>query len=95
VRSRSRPLPAASTTPEAWHSGRTELFYVAEAGEGGTDFCFDHGGFGHACAGMTGALTRLWNDKQERILRGLPSLADEFGSALGPNDVSPHGNGNL
>jgi hypothetical protein len=81
--------------PRGLSFGPNGALYVAEAGEGGTDFCFDHAGFGHACAGMSGAVTRVWRGKQERILQGLPSLADEFGEALGPNDVSPLGNGNL
>ena len=89
------PVASGLDNPRGMAFGPNRALYVAEAGEGGTDVCFDHAGFGHACAGMTGAVTRLWNGKQERILRGLPSLADEFGSALGPNDVSPHGNGNL
>jgi hypothetical protein len=80
--------------PRGLAFGPNGALYVAEAGEGGTDFCFDHAGFGHACAGLSGAVTRVWQGKQERILR-LPSLADEFGSALGPNDVSPQGTGNL
>jgi hypothetical protein len=81
--------------PRGLSFGPNGALYVAEAGKGGTDFCFDHAGLGHACAGTSGAVTRLWNGKQERILSGLPSLADEFGEALGPSDVSPLGNGNL
>src|SRR6476661_2169505 len=89
------PVASGLDNPRGLAFGPNGALYVAEAGVGGTDFCFDHAGFGHACAGKSGAVTRLWNGKQERILQGLPSLADEFGEALGPNDVSPLGNGNL
>ncbi len=89
------PVASGLDNPRGLAFGPNGALYVAEAGEGGTDFCFDHAGFGHACAGMSGAVTRLWQGKQERILQGLPSLADEFGTALGPSDVSPLGNGNL
>ena len=89
------PVASGLDNPRGLAFGPNGALYVAEAGQGGNDFCFDHAGFGHACAGMSGAVTRLWNGKQERILQGLPSLADEFGTALGPNDVSPQGNGNL
>jgi hypothetical protein len=88
------PIASGLANPRGLAFGPNGALYIAEAGKGGTDFCFDHAGFGHACAGMSGAVTRVWNGQQERILR-LPSLADEFGTALGPNDVSPLGNGNL
>ena len=89
------PVASGLDNPRGLAFGPNGALYVAEAGQGGNDFCFDHAGFGHACAGMSGAVTRLWNGKQERILQGLPSLADEFGTALELNDVSPQGNGNL
>jgi hypothetical protein len=89
------PVASGLDNPRGLAFGPNGALYVAEAGVGGSDFCFDHAGFGHACAGMSGAVTRLWQGKQERILQGLPSLADEFGEALGPSDVSPLGNGNL
>jgi hypothetical protein len=89
------PVASGLDNPRGLAFGPNGALYVAEAGEGGNDFCFDHAGFGHACAGMSGAVTRVWKGKQERILQGLPSLADEFGTALGPSDVSPQGNGNL
>jgi hypothetical protein len=45
------------------------------------------------CYGPTGALTRLWNGKQEQVATGLPSYLNPDGSAIGPHDVSFQGLG--
>jgi hypothetical protein len=55
--------------PRGLAFGPNGALYAAEAGKGGTDFCFDHAGFGRACAGMSGAVTRLWNGKLSPYLR--------------------------
>jgi hypothetical protein len=89
------PVASGLDNPRGMAFGPNGALYVAEAGQGGTDLCFDHRGFGHACAGMSGAVTRIWRGKQERILTQLPSLAGDTGAALGPNDVSPQGTGGL
>jgi hypothetical protein len=89
------PVASGLDNPRGMAFGPNGALYVAEAGQGGTDFCFDHAGFGHACAGMSGAVTRIWRGNQERILTQLPSLAGDNGAALGPNDVSPQGTGSL
>ena len=68
---------------------------VAEAGTGG-DECVDVGSPGvpfEVCFGLTGAITRIAQGQQERIVTGLPSLTSIEG-ALGPADVAVHGNGN-
>jgi hypothetical protein len=64
--------------------------YVAEAGRGGTLVCVPLRGT--ACVGSTGAVSRLWRGRQERIVTGLPSYAP-FATgaptgALGPQDVA-------
>lgn len=67
--------------------------FVAESGAGGSE-CFDGGIEGRACYGRTGAITRVKNGEQGRVVRGLPSFAAEDGSAAsGPNDVSFSGRG--
>jgi hypothetical protein len=67
---------------------RGDLF-VAEAGRGGTSFCFT-GGEGPACMGATGAVTKIarWGG-QSRIATGLASMANTPGndSAIGPHGI--------
>ncbi len=64
-----------------------DTLYVAESGVGGAGPCVD-GAEGPACLGMTGAITRVRNGQQARVLTGLPSLAGEGGGgAIGPADV--------
>lgn len=62
--------------------------YVAEAGKGGAGPCaFVRGE--NQCAGATGAVSRYWRGKQERVVTGLPSYAPAGGGgATGPHDVS-------
>lgn len=68
---------------------------VAEAGIGGAGPCVI-GAEGEVCYGPTGAVTRVWKGNQERIVTGLPSLADEEGfGATGPHDISGVGVGNM
>jgi hypothetical protein len=69
--------------------------YVAEAGKGGSE-CFGQGGGpeGQACYGKTGAVIRIEDGKQVRVIKGLPSVAGEDGAfATGPHDVSFSGSG--
>jgi hypothetical protein len=54
--------------------GPEGALYVAEAGHGGSGPCGTESGV-RVCYGPTGAITRLWDDVQERVLTGLPSLA--------------------
>jgi hypothetical protein len=67
--------------------------YVAEAGRGGGGPCVVLPRETR-CFGKTGALTRLWKGKQERIVDGLPSHALPDGTeASGPTDISFQGTG--
>ena len=67
--------------------------FVAEAGEGG-DECFGGGPEGRSCYGESGAVTRIKNGNQARVVRDLPSFAGEGGfAAAGPHDVSLTGEG--
>ncbi|NLI18522.1 MAG: ScyD/ScyE family protein [Actinomycetales bacterium] len=71
-------------------SGTGDLF-VAEAGTGGTDGPYS-GPEGEAYFGLTGSVTRVRGDLQERVITGLPSLASDVGAnAIGPTDVSVQG----
>ena len=78
----------------AW--GPEGALYVAEAGRGGPATpgpCFLS--FGQVmCYGATGAVSRLWNGEQERVISDLPSYAQvNSGRAEGPNGISLHGLG--
>jgi hypothetical protein len=68
-------------------SFRGNSLYVAEAGKGGGGPCIE-GPEGDSCLGLSGAITRVKNGNQSRVLTGLPSLAARDGSgAIGPSDV--------
>ena len=68
-------------------SFRGNSLYVAEAGKGGGGPCIE-GPEGDSCLGLSGAITRVKNGNQSRVLTGLPSLAAPDGSgAIGPSDV--------
>ena len=77
----------------AW--GPDSALYVAEAGIGGPRTagpCFTQ--FGQIfCYGATGAVSRLREGVQERVVDDLPSYAANSGRAEGPNGISMHGNG--
>jgi hypothetical protein len=62
--------------------------FVAEAGRGGSDFCFT-GGEGAACMGATGAVTKVdKRGRQSRIATGLASYAN---TPNNDNAIGPHG----
>ena len=75
--------------------GPEGALYVAEAGHGGDGPCTTESG-ARVCYGPTGAITRLWGDVQERVLKKLPSLAindplfpnRKGQTANGPTDIS-------
>lgn len=70
--------------------------YVAESGRGGDGPCFAGPEGGEVCFGTTGAVTRIREDEQSRVLSGLPSIAARDGSAaIGPSDVSFQGAGGM
>jgi hypothetical protein len=65
--------------------------YVAEAGKGGAGPCFA-GPEGNVCFGPSGAITKIKNGQQSRVVTGLPSLASPDGTqAFGPADVAALG----
>jgi hypothetical protein len=75
--------------PRGLAFGPDGALYVAEAGQGGTGPCGQSGEGGQVCFGKSGAVTRLKDGSQKRLIRGLPSLAGKDGSAAtGPSDVS-------
>lgn len=69
--------------------------YVTEAGRGGAGPCVVNPTNGEArCFGTSGAITRLWKGRQERVVEGLESHALPDGSsASGPTDISFQGSG--
>jgi hypothetical protein len=73
--------------------GPEGALYVAEAGHGGSGPCiFIRGAM--QCAGPSGAVSRLWQGIQKRVVTGLPSYAAAPGNgATGPHAVSLHGRG--
>jgi hypothetical protein len=74
----------------AW--GPDGALFVAEAGKGGPRPCFAGEG-GQTFAGFTGAISRLKNNVQSRVVTGLPSHAAQDGSgALGPHNIAIVGN---
>jgi hypothetical protein len=66
--------------------------YVAESGRGGDDPCFPGPEGDEVCFGTSGAITRVRDGQQSRIITGLPSVAAPDGSAaIGPTDVAARG----
>ena len=78
----------------AW--GPEGALYVAEAGNTSVTGPCATVARGQNCYSGTGAITRLWRGRQERIASGLPSLynAAVF-DIIGPDHLSFHGRGNL
>lgn len=67
--------------------------YVAEAGRGGSGPCTILREQPY-CYGPTGAISRLWLGRQERVVEGLPSYAPASGmEAVGPHDIAMTGFG--
>lgn len=63
--------------------------FVAEAGVGGSGNCFPGPEGDEVCFGLTGAVTRIYHGRQQRVVKNLPSVAGPDGSAaIGPSDVS-------
>jgi hypothetical protein len=88
-------------TPRGMEFGPDGALYVAESGAGGEDCAIFEEEFEdevfelEICVGPTGAVTRIDDDGQERVVTGLPSylIADEeegeeFAEVYGPKDVS-------
>lgn len=76
--------------------GPDGTLYVAEAGTGGAGPCHAGAEGGEKCFGASGAITRIRNGHQRRVLTGLPSLASRAGTeASGPSDVAVTRDGRL
>jgi hypothetical protein len=72
--------------PRGLAFGPGGALFVAEAGYGGAP-CGAGTGFG--CYGLTGAVSRLWHGRQDRVVTGLPSVSFRLGaSARGPHDIA-------
>ncbi len=77
--------------PRGLAFGPEGALYVAEAGRGGSGPCIVLRG-APQCYGPTGAVSRLWRGKQERVATGLPSYGSAA-STTGPHDISFLGRG--
>lgn len=103
ITSPASATPGAVTVAEGLDNPRGLAFapngalYVAEAGRGGSGPCFEGPEGGEVCFGRSGAVTRVTEGGQSRVLTGLPSTGEEGSgaSALGPSDVSFHGRGGM
>jgi hypothetical protein len=64
--------------------------YVAEAGRGGTGPCFPGPEGGPVCFGTSGAITKVSQGQQHRVVTGLSSIANQSdgSGAYGPADVA-------
>lgn len=82
--------------PRGLAFGPDAALYVAEAGAGGRQPCFEEGPTGPTFYGPSGAISRLRKGVQERILTGLPSAIDGNGFVVaGPVDILVGGGGNV
>jgi hypothetical protein len=105
----TRPLTTAAVTtwqvvvsgldnPRGLAFGPEGALYIAQAGRGGDGPC-GPGPQGIRCYGNSGTISRYdpRTGNTTDVVTGLPSLATEEGQmfALGPNDLSLHGRGNL
>src|SRR5215216_2278277 len=84
-----RVVASGLDNPRGIAFGQDGALYVAEAGAGGAGPCAPGPEGAEVCFGPSGAVTRIWRGTQQRVLTGLPSVAQAGGSfALGPSDVS-------
>jgi hypothetical protein len=75
--------------PRGLNIGPDGALYVTEAGTGGSGLCVPGPEGGEVCFGDSGSVTRVHKGHQQRIITGLPSLADATGDfAIGPSDIS-------
>jgi sugar lactone lactonase YvrE len=68
--------------------GPDGALYVAESGSGGAGPCVAGPEGADVCFGRSGGVTRITKRSQQRVLSGLPSVAEEGGvAATGPVDL--------
>ncbi len=68
--------------------GPDGALYVAESGSGGAGRCVAGPEGADVCFGRSGGVTRITKRSQQRVLSGLPSVAEEGGvAATGPVDL--------
>ncbi|HEY9691487.1 MAG TPA: ScyD/ScyE family protein [Oculatellaceae cyanobacterium] len=81
-------LASNLNSPRGLNFGLDGALYVTEAGSGGTGPCLPSPGGGQTCYGATGSVTRIQNGIQNRVVTGLPSLAQAGGTdAVGAQDI--------
>jgi hypothetical protein len=73
--------------------GPDGALYVVEAGTGGTTACFGGAESPPVMAGTTGGVTRLVDGHQQKVVRNLPSFADDASgvAAIGAHGISFRG----
>jgi hypothetical protein len=83
--------------PRQLNFSKSGKLYITEAGRGGPNDCVTGGEGGMVCWGATGSVTVVSHGHQHRVVKGLPSYADQGAGtfALGPADVVPYGKGKL
>lgn len=87
-------LMSGLNNPRGIALGPLGALYVAEAGRGGTNPSACHpvnGPGGVGCYGPTGAISRFWRGRQQRVLTGLPSYVTPLGDVIGPHDIAYDG----
>jgi hypothetical protein len=76
--------------PRGLDFGPGGALFIAEAGKGGDGRCIP-GPLGPVCYGATGAVARVYDGEQERVVEGLPSLSAQSGGgnfSFGPHDIA-------
>ena len=86
------PVMSGLDSPRGLDVSAFGELYVAEAGRGGAGPCVVLRGEPQ-CYGPTGAISRLFKGRQERIVTGLPSTISASGEITGPHDVEVFGFG--